>query len=97
MKSRPAWHFLSVLALVVSAGTAGVACADESFVGGHELDAAVALSTDANCPDRGRATAPKPSPKPKQPESEPGRERPPASLPCCNGADCSCSGPPALA
>jgi hypothetical protein len=47
----------------------------------------------SHCPgDLRQAPKPKPRPAPA-----PVRERPPSSLPCCNGADCTCAGPPALA
>ena len=93
MKSRRSWWLLPAFSVILAAGAAGAANAEAPLVGGHESDAATALSTGTDCPERGRTTTPKPVPKPK-PETEPARERPPASLPCCNGADCSCSGPP---
>jgi hypothetical protein len=56
---------------------------------------AAPIVASGDCPEP-RRVAPKLPVKPRQ-EIEPARDRPPSSLPCCKGADCTCSGPPALA
>jgi hypothetical protein len=53
------------------------------------------IVASSDCPEP-RRVAPKLPAKPR-PGIEPARDRPPSSLPCCKGADCTCSGPPALA
>lgn len=57
------------------------------------VESLVAAASD--CPES-RRVAPKAPAKPR-PGTEAPRDRPPSSLPCCKGADCTCSGPPALA
>jgi len=93
MKSHSARWILPALATLLSFGAGGIAYADTSASGYTAAESPVLASSE--CPDPRRA-APKPTPKPK-PEAEPARDRPPSSLPCCRGADCTCSGPPTLA
>jgi hypothetical protein len=94
MKSRRARWFLATLAALLSLGAGGVANGNTGEPNGYSQGDSPVLAS-SECPDPRRAS-PKPSPKPK-PETEPARDRPPSSLPCCRGADCTCSGPPTLA
>jgi hypothetical protein len=91
MPSRRARWSQVLVAVTLGLGATALALADAPA--GRATAAPIVASSD--CPEP-RRVAPKLPAKPR-PEIEPARDRPPSSLPCCKGADCTCSGPPALA
>lgn len=91
MNFRREVRAITILAALLSLGVGEVSFAESPA----PVTGGAPMLASGDCPDQ-RRVSPKPPAKPR-PEAEPGRDRPPSSLPCCKGADCTCSGPPALA
>jgi hypothetical protein len=94
MKSRRARWLVTIAVSAFAVCGAGAASAKDHERGHAPATGPKPSWSSVTCPDQVR---PAPKPAAPAPEVAPKRVRPPASLPCCNGADCSCSGPPALA